>query len=156
MVLWVSREPQWPQLFSPWLSINSKSHFDAKKLKNKNLNISFVFSRIFLCKFETRFRWGKNCFFILIFFSSSLKYPSQNTRECAQIKTKNMDFQCTLMYSWLGGKKQNFYQMFQFIPNQEKTKCCTFIFYIIYIISVFPKDWHILTITWASLTIIQK
>ena len=32
-----------------------------------------------------------------IFSSSSFKYPNQNTTESAQIKTKNMDFQCTLM-----------------------------------------------------------
>ena len=41
--------------------------------------------------------------FRFFIFPSSLRYPNQNTTEFAQIKTKNIDFQCTLifLYLWL-------------------------------------------------------
>ena len=49
------------------MTINSKSSFHAKKFKTKNMNIPFVFSSVFLCKFHLKCV-GSNSVFMNFFF----------------------------------------------------------------------------------------
>ena len=74
MAIWVSREPSGPQLITHWLKINSKRRFYAKKITNKNMNISFVFSSVFLCKFHLKCAGSNSGFMNLIYFLLFLEY----------------------------------------------------------------------------------